>query len=218
MSIPKRTYNASTRQAQAQQTKERILACAKKIFQEKGFEFATIEDLAKAAKVSGPTVYGLFKSKRGILHALLDQAFPANEHESLVQQAKQAQSPEKRLAIAAKIARQMYEAEKQQIDMLRGAIILAPEFKKIEQKLEQRRYKRLEDAIHTLAKEKCLNKALNITKAHDILWAFTGRDMYRLFVAERNWSPEDYELWLTQLLIKTLLNSDDNNLMQPLPC
>ncbi len=203
MSIPKRVYNSSTRQAQAAKTRERILAAARKLFQEQGFELVTIDHLAKAAKVSSPTIYALFQSKRGILHALLDQSFPSRE--SLVEQAQKEKSPEKRLALAAKIARQMYDAEKQQIDMFSGAMVLAPEFKKLAQEREQRRYKRLKETLHTLTQ--CLPEDLTLTQAHDILWAFTGRDMYRLFVVERNWSPEDYEQWLTQLLKKVLLKS-----------
>ena len=69
----KRIYHSETRQAQAVQTKRRILASAKYLFQSKGFEGLTIEELAQAAEVSAPTIYGLFQSKRGVLRALMDE-------------------------------------------------------------------------------------------------------------------------------------------------
>ena len=37
-------------------------------------------------------------------------------------------------------------------------------------------------------------KGLVMAKAHDILWAFTGRDMYRMLVIEQGWSSDEYEV------------------------
>ncbi len=48
-----------------------------------------------------------------------------------------------------------------------------------------------------------------VSKARDILWAFTGRDMYRMFVIEQGWTSEEYETWLAQLLVK-MLTGDEN--------
>lgn len=48
-------------------------------------------------------------------------------------------------------------------------------------------------------------KNLDSAKARDILWALTGRDMYRMLVIEQGWSSDEYEKWLTQLLINTLI-------------
>lgn len=201
----KRIYHSETRQIKAVQTRHRILESAKILFQSKGFEDVTIEQMAQAADVSAPTIYGLFQSKRGVLRALMDEALPPEQHAALVEQAAQEQSPEKRLTITAKIARQLYDAERAQMEILRGASLLAPEFKELEQEREQRRYKRLEEGIKKLADENTLAKGLKVTRAHDILWAFTGRDMYRMFVVEQGWTSDEYEKWLAQLLVKTLL-------------
>jgi hypothetical protein len=59
-----------------------------------------------------------------------------------------------------------------------------------------------------MIKEKSLAKGLTLQEARDILWALTGRDMYRMFVIERKWTPDEYEKWLAQLLIKSLLGTD----------
>lgn len=201
----KRVYRSEARTAQAAQTKSRILACAKKLFQIEGFELVTIEKLALAAKVSAPMVYSLFQSKRGILRALMDEALPSDQFLALVEESKLEKSAQKRLKIAAKIARQIYDAERSQMDIFQGASVLAPEFKELERERENRRYKRLEDGAKRLAKEKSLAKGLSLSKAHAILWAFTGRDMYRMFVVERGWSSDAYEKWVGELLVETLL-------------
>ncbi|MEM9103942.1 MAG: hypothetical protein AAGB12_16660 [Pseudomonadota bacterium] len=50
-------------------------------------------------------------------------------------------------------------------------------------------------------------KSLPKEKARDILWTFTGRDFYRMLVVERKWSPDEYEKWLSNMLINTLVSS-----------
>ncbi|WP_213158562.1 TetR/AcrR family transcriptional regulator [Parachlamydia sp. AcF125] len=201
----KRNYKSETRQAQARLTRSRILIFAKKLFQAEGFEGVTIEKIAQASEVAASTIYALFQSKRGIVRALMDEAFSVEEYEALVEQVKHAKSSKERLVLAAAIARQMYDAEKAQTDIFRGASVLAPELKELEQEREQLRYTRQKETIEAMAKEQSLAKGLHLTQARDILWAFTGRDMYRLFVVEQGWSSEAYEKWLAQLLIKTLL-------------
>ncbi len=92
------------------------------------------------------------------------------------------------------------------MDIFQGASILAPEFKELEKERELRRYKRQEESVKTMVKEKSLVKGLSLSRARDILWAFTGRDMYRMFVVEQGWTSEEYEKWLAQLLVKMLLS------------
>ena len=201
----KRVYNSEARTSQAAETKSRILDCAKKLFQTEGFECVTIEKVAKAAKVSAPTIYALFQSKRGILRALMDEALPTDQFLALVEKGNLEKSAKRRLENTAKISRQMYDAERAQMDIFRGASVLAPEFKELERERELRRYKRQEEYVKRLAEEKSLAKGISLSKARDIMWAFTGRDMYRMFVVERGWSSDEYEKWLAELLIKTLL-------------
>lgn len=201
----KRPYRSLARNAQAAQTRERILNAAKNLFESEGFECVTIEKIAQAGDVSIPTVYSLFQSKRGVLLALMDEALPANQFDALVEMSIQEKSPEIRLSISAKIARQMYDAEKIQMSLFRGAFVLAPEFKELEKEREMRRHTRQEVTIKAMVKEKSLAKGLNEAKARDILWAFTGRDVYRMLVIEQGWESDEYEKWLTQLLINNLI-------------
>lgn len=201
----KRTYNAGNRNAQAAQTRSRILVAARKLFQSEGFEGVTIDKIAQAAEISSPTIYSIFQSKRGILLALMDEAIPTDQLAVLVEESNQEKSPKKRIVIGAKIARQMYDSERAQMDLFQGASVLAPEFKELEREREQRRYSRQEETVRSMFKEKSFRKGLSLSKVRDILWAFTGRDMYRMFVVERGWTSEEYEKWLSELLVKTLI-------------
>lgn len=202
----KRPYHSLARNAQAVQTRNRVLVAAKDLFESEGFECVTIEKIAQCAEVSIPTVYALFQSKRGVLRALMDEVFPKDQFDELVKKSHEASTPEKRLLYSAKIARHLYDAEKAQMEIFRGALVLAPEFKELEKEREMRRYARQAVTIKAMAKEKSLVKKLTIKKARDILWTFTGRDIYRMLVVEQGWSSQEYEKWLAQLLANTLID------------
>jgi len=204
--IKKRPYNSLARNARAAETRSRILLAAKNLFELEGFECVTIEKIAQVATVSMPTIYALFQSKRGVLQALMDEVFPKDQFDLLVEKSNESTSPEERLLYSAKIARQIYDAEKAQMEVFRGATLLAPEFKELEKEREMRRYIRQGVTIKAMAKEKSLSKTLTISKARDILWAFTGRDLYRMLVVEQHWSSHEYESWLAQLLINNLVD------------
>lgn len=203
----RRSYSSESRDAQAAQTRLHILDAAKKLFQIEGFDRVTINKIAKAAGVSTPTIYALFKSKRGILQAVIDDALPPAQFAALVDDSMQEKSPKKRLYITAKLARQIYDAERGMIDILRSASVVAPEFKELEKEREQRRYERQKEYVKKMEEEKCLAKGLSLQKARDILWALTGRDIYRMFVEERGWSSDEYEKWLASQLIQSLLDA-----------
>jgi len=78
-------------------------------------------------------------------------------------------------------------------------------FKGLEIERERRRYQRQKETVEAMANEKAFMDNLSLVKARDILWAFTGRDFYRMLVVERSWSSDEYEKWLAELLIQVLL-------------
>jgi len=206
--VKKRSYKSTARNTQAAQTRARILTSARNLFESEGFEYVTIEKIAQGANVSIPTIYSLFQSKLGVLRALMDDALPSDHFKALVEKSIDEKSPKKRLSISAKIARQMYDAERAEMGIFQGAAVLAPELRELEKEREIRRYNRQEVTIKAMVKENSLIKGLSATKARDILWALTGRDMYRMFVVEQGWTSDEYEKWLTQLLVSSLIGGD----------
>ena len=79
-------------------------------------------------------------------------------------------------------------------------------FKGLEIERERRRHRRQKETVEAMAKEKAFRNHLSLPKIRDIFWAFTGRDLYRMLVVERGWSSDEYEEWLADLLIQTLLS------------
>ncbi len=126
-------------------------------------------------------------------------------YEKVVRQALSASDPEARLRFAARIARQIHDAQSATFDLLRGAGVVAPELAKLEQQREGVRYERQETMINLLRDAGRLRPGLDHGTARDIFWMFTGRDVYRMLVRERGWSPQKYQDWLADTLVHALL-------------
>jgi AcrR family transcriptional regulator len=203
----KRPYKSLVRERQAGDTRRRIVEAAKELLQSEGYAGMTVEAIAKRAEVSAQSVYAVFKSKTGILTALLDQAAFGADYEDAVRQALNASDPETRLRLTARIARQIHEAQSAVFDLLRGAGVVAPELAKLEQQRESLRYEREERMIISLRKAGRLRASLTHATARDIFWMLTGRDLYRMLVRERGWSPQKYQDWLADTLVHSLLTS-----------
>lgn len=203
----KRSYHSKTRDAQAAKTRSLILESAKKLFQQEGFDCVTIDRIAAEAEVSKQTIYTVFKTKRRLLQSLIDEALPEEQFAQLVETSMREKSPRKRLSITARLARQIYDAEQELMDIIRGASVVAPEFKELEQEREKRRYERQGEFVRMMENEKSLAEGLTLDRARDLLWILTGRDLYRMAVAERGWTSDEYEKWLADLLAASLIRA-----------
>ena len=70
----KRGYDATRRRASSDERRGRILQTARNLFGHYGYGATSIERIAGEAGVAVPTVYAMYRSKRAMLFALLDQA------------------------------------------------------------------------------------------------------------------------------------------------
>lgn len=201
----KRTYRSVTRKRRAAETRQRIVKAANHLLRTAGFSGTTIEAVAKRARVSVPTVYANFKSKTGILTALLDQSMFGPNYDQVVRQAQSETDPETRLRRSAAVARQIRSAQSAVFDLLRGAGVVAPELAKMQRDREDLRYERVENVITFLRKSGELRPGLSHRRARDIFWMLTGEDIYRMLVRERGWTPHKYQQWLADALVELLL-------------
>ncbi len=215
--IKKRPYKSLVRERQAGDTRRRIVEATRRLLQSEGYAGMTVEAIARRAEVSAQSVYALFKSKTGILAELLDLSTFGADYEDAVRQALSAKEPETRLRLAARLARQIHHAQSATFDLLRGAGVVAPELAKLEQQRECLRYERQEKMIVSLREAGRLRPALDRGTARDIFWMFTGRDVYRMLVRERGWSPQKYQDWLADTLVHSLLTPGRPNPVRSRP-
>jgi AcrR family transcriptional regulator len=89
VNVSPRPYRLGKRQADVEETRERIVAAATELFGQSGFYNVSLDDVARAAGVARATVYYQFESKSGLLDAVVasiiqrvgvDAARRAREH------------------------------------------------------------------------------------------------------------------------------------------
>jgi AcrR family transcriptional regulator len=70
----RRRYDARSRQIQARETRDRVLAVARRLFVEHGYAGTSVARIAQEAGVSAPTVFSGFRSKVNLLKEAVDTA------------------------------------------------------------------------------------------------------------------------------------------------
>ena len=114
----KRMYDkggAMARNKYPQRTVEKILEVSLALFNEKGYEKTTIQDIVNALGMSKGAIYHHFKSKDEIIEALSERCYHGDAQMELLRNASDKTGIEKLRAI---IYRQIQNEEKKQIDTI----------------------------------------------------------------------------------------------------
>jgi AcrR family transcriptional regulator len=207
----RRRYNADSRRTKAEATRAGILQMAKALFSKHGVDAVTIDDIARRAGVSPSTVYALFRSKAGVLKEIIQGTFFGANYARVAQRTKETDDPFELLRITASISRVIFDTEKEEIGLMRGTSAFSPELKKIEAQFERIRSDLQGQRARLLVAKFPTARNLGLAKVRDIMWMYTGRDIYRMLVLERAWSSDEYEKWLARSLIHELIGTPPAN-------
>ncbi len=203
--MAKRQYVSEVREQAAAETRRAVLGAAKELFTQQGIDRVTIAQVAKKAGVSAPTVYALFKSKEGILRALMDETLFGPAFQAATAQLAGVTDPVQLIVRTAQVARAIYESERSALGLVRGASAFSPALRKAEEAFEERRYAMQEERVRVLFAKHKAKRGLDFDKARQILWMYTSRDVYRMLVQESGWSSDEYEAWLSETLVAALV-------------
>jgi hypothetical protein len=83
--------------------------------------------------------------------------------------------------------------------------MVAPELAAVEDERNCQRYDSQLMVIEALEKGKLLRPGLDRDAARAVMWTLTSREIFRMFVRERGWTPDAYETWLAAALRRELL-------------
>jgi len=201
----KRRYVSAARDAAAGHTRRRVLDAATFLFARSGIDRVTIAQIAARARVSAPTVYATFRSKLGLLRAILDTALFGPAFQAARAKLEGVTDPVALIALSAEVARAIYESESVALGVVRGASTFSPALRKAEAELEERRYAMQEARVRLLFREGKARPGLALEDARRILWMYTSREIYRMLVQEGGWSPDKYQAWLGETLVASLV-------------
>ena len=207
----RRSYHSSLREAQAGQTRMRILDAAQRLFAERGYAATTMDSIASGAGVATDTVYASFGNKAGVLHRLLDvrvggddAAVPLLEREG--PQAVRAEPSQKRqvLGFAAGIA-EILERARPVDEIMRGAAAADPEVAALRGRMQAVRFENMKRFVSWLAARGPLRSGMDEEEAAGIVWTLTSPEVHGLLRQDRGWSQDRYVSWLGDTLIRTVI-------------
>jgi AcrR family transcriptional regulator len=104
-----RPYSSRLRTRQADQTRQLVLASARRLFADNGYAATTIKQIADAAGVSAQTVYNAFTSKAGLAQALIDYTNRESGAEEMARDVAAARTPHDMLAASVHLVCVLHE-------------------------------------------------------------------------------------------------------------
>jgi AcrR family transcriptional regulator len=200
-----RTYSSDLRAQSAEDTRKRILDAATLLFGRKGIDKVTIADIGGRAGVAASTVYAVYKSKDGILRALMQRSLFGPSFQAAQELLAGVSDPVELIALTSHVSRAIYASESSDLGLLRSASGFSPALRKMEQEFERSRYDMQEKRLRALFKAGKARRGLTVEEARRVMWMYTSRDVYRMLVHEGGWSPDRYQEWLSRTLIEALV-------------
>jgi AcrR family transcriptional regulator len=199
----KRRYRSPRRTEQANATQREIMAAARRLFSAQGYGSTTMEAVASAADLSVATVYLSFRSKFGLLSALVNDA--AEDPSLDVEQVLNAAGLERQLAIGVHLIRQLHERTAPISGILRSGRGSDPRLAALWDDWQARHLAAVSQVARHLAAAGWLRGGFDHGRAADVLYTLAGSETYRQLVIERGWRPDQFEEWLTDSVRQLLL-------------
>ena len=201
----RRRYRSEIRSQSSQDTRRRILAAAAILFARKGIDRVTVEEIGGRAKVAASTVYSTYKSKAGILRALMERSLFGPQFQEAQNLLTGVTDPVALIELTARVSRAIYESESSDLGLLRRASGFSPALRKMEEEFEDLRYEKQAARLELLFASGKARPGLSLDEARRILWMYTSRDVYRMLVNEGGWTADRYQEWLSRTLVEALV-------------
>lgn len=194
---PQPTY----RQQQAQATRERIAAAARRLFATDGYGATSMETIANTAGVAVRTVYAAFGTKREILSLICERWLEEAGARDLAGRVLGEPDPVRRLRGAAHWLRVLYSAGFDVVLIFEAATDESPETRALLRSKLAGRNEVMDAMIASLEG----HLTIPVPQAQAMYRALAAPGVYRELVDESGWPPDDFERWVADTLQRNLL-------------
>lgn len=202
---PKRTrrqdYAAATRQA--------IVDAARKLFAERGYFAAKVDDIAAEARVAPATVYAVTGGKQSLLTILITAWTTDPIVEQTLSHVDTFTDSTVIIREVASASRTMREAY---VDVIRVMLATAPHDEAVAEQAQAATgiYRAaLVPIAERLIRLGDMRPGINVGEAVDLLWFYFGYSSYFTLHDDNGWSYERAERWLADQAIAALLGRDE---------
>jgi AcrR family transcriptional regulator len=208
---PRRAYRSPARAAAATHTRARIVEAARGLFLERGFSDTTITTIAKHAGVSPETVYSIYRTKAGLLDAVVRGAVLRNDEpedpleRSWVRHLLRLPDLPARITGFARHAAQTTELTSPIYAIIASAGTGEDEVDELQRNLMDMRFGGQREIMIALAQGESLRPGLTAEQAADTFSALASPELHHLLTVKRCWSHRRYARWLEQTVKAALL-------------
>ena len=191
------------RQEQAQATRDRIAAAARRLFAVDGYRMTTMKAIAGEAGVADRTVYSAFGAKREILSVICEKWLEDAHAREIVGAAVAEPDAWKTVRLAAHFLRSLFENGYDVVVLFDAAMAEDAQTKALlRAKLDGRNH--VMDLILASLGEQLV---MPVPAARAVYRALAATGIYQELVIEAGWSNDRYEDWLYDQLGAQLLDS-----------
>ncbi|MDP9101085.1 MAG: TetR/AcrR family transcriptional regulator [Actinomycetota bacterium] len=202
---------STERRRQAIQTRQRIRDAARDLFVADGYTAATITNIARRAAVAPQTVYFTYRSKAGLLSAVIDAEI-VGDHAQVPLLDRPAATrvaaltdPAQRLRSAVSLLCDVTERVAPVYELARGGSS-DPEVRALLDRHEQQRRQTHRVLVGLLADN--LRTGLGLEEASDRLYALVSHEMYWLLVERCGWTKARWRRLAQEEAHRQLLPAD----------
>jgi len=207
-----RPYRSAGREAQAAQTRRRVLVAARDLLAEQGYAAVSMAAIAGRARVSVALLYKSFGSKPALVKEVYDVTLAGDDVGQPIAAREEIAGlladPDARgkLARYARLSRALSERAGALTVALReaargGETELVPFL----QATDAERLAGAGRLTEHLAEAGMLRPGLNADRARDLVWVTTSPEAFALLTRDRGWSLDDYQQWVLSSLEAALL-------------
>jgi AcrR family transcriptional regulator len=210
---PKRSYDSPRRRKQAAATRREILLAAQRLFEERGYAATTMAAVAAEAGVALKTVYAAFETKSGLLRALWNLLLRGDEDDVPVmerawyREVLDERDPVRQLELNARNARAVKSRIAGVLDVIRHAAQLDADSAELWARIQSDFHDNQRAIAVSLHDRGALRPGLDPEQAADILWTLNHPDVWQLLVAQRGWTPGQWEAWFRDASREQLLGA-----------
>jgi AcrR family transcriptional regulator len=193
-------------QARTRFARRAVVDAARALFLERGYVATTIDAISERSDVPAATVYRLFSSKLGILHALLDTSIAGDDQPVPLQERPDvaaifaASDPRKLLSAFVEVAVAINARSNDLYRILSSAAVSDPAAAELFGDYQRQRAEGQSRVARSLARARALRPGLRERDAADLIHALVSPELYRLLVVDRAWPLDRYEQWLLSTL------------------
>ncbi|MCH1867352.1 TetR/AcrR family transcriptional regulator [Nocardioides sp. CFH 31398] len=213
--MTKRSYDSPARREAAEATRRRVVDAAREVMLERGYARASVSAIAARAGVAVQTVYAAAPGGKAGLGRLVYDVTLAGDHEPVPQAERPAvlaivdePDPVRKLELFAAMAREVNVRIAPVHALLRAAAVSHDDAQELLDRAEQQRRTGSRGPAAHLAELGLLRPGLTVERAADGFYVLTSATVFADLVERCGWSGDEYERWLADTLVATMLAPD----------